>query len=690
MKKFSQNALALSVLSILANSSWAEQAAIAQLETITVNAEASDENAVVQSLNQQQLAQRATTLGDVLQTELGIASSSFGAGSSRPVIRGQDGARVKVTENGGDTMDVSSLSPDHAITVDPQLVEKIEVLRGPATLLYGAGSVGGLVNVVGSKIPSQMPEKGYEGQVGVRYDTGSDQKLAHAGLTVGIGEHVALRVEGLTRHANNYITPDYTVIEEHGDHVHNIKSRRVADSFAESEHVNLGASWIGERGFAGVAYSKRQDKYGLPGHDHAYEGCHLDGLSLVCSDHAHGDDGDVHASDEDHDHDHGHGGPWIDLVSERYDFRSELNDPFKGIEKLHVQAAYTNYHHEEIEGDAVSTRFESKAYEARVALDHIEAAGWTGTWGVQASQQKINLSGEEAIFAPNKTQKYSLFGFEQKQWHDLRFDLGTRLDHQKIDIESQQANYDGTAFSYSGAAHWDFAPDYTLSLTASHQERLPLAQELYADGIHLASNTYELGNDQLGKEKSNNLELAFNYDDQTLSYGVNVYHNWFDDYIYAQTLDRFKDFRLIKYDQASAQFYGVEGKVGYQLSPIYKATVFGDYVRGKIDGENAPRVPAGRLGSKVDAQFDEQWSGSAEYYHVFKQDDISTYEHSTQGYNMLNLGLSYTGQYKAAEEYRVFLNANNLLDDKVYQHASFLAQIPQMGRNFMLGIDVKF
>lgn len=689
MKKFSQSALALAVLSILTNSSWAEEASSTaiQLATITIAAEVSDDLAAVQRVDQVQLAQSASTLGEALQGELGIAASSFGAGSSRPVIRGQDGARVKVTENGSETMDVSSLSPDHAITVDPQLAEKIEVIRGPATLLYGSGSVGGLVNVTDSKIPTQMPDKGYAGQAGVRYNSGNDEKLAHAGLTVGLSDHVAVRIEGLSRKANNYITSDYTVIEEHGDHVHNIKSRRVGDSFAESDNVNLGLSWIGERGFAGVSYSKRNDQYGLPGHSHEHESCHLHGLSLYCGGHDdHGDGDDDHGRGE-----HGeHGGAWIDLVSERYDFRSELNDPFNGFDKLRVQASYTDYHHDEIDGDVTKTRFESKAYDARVELDHIAVAGWTGTWGVQGSQQKLDLTGTEAIFAPNKTQKYSLFGLEQKQWRDLRFDLGTRLDYQKIDIESKQKNFDGTAFSYAGAAHWDFAPDYTLSLTASHQERLPLAQELYSNGVHVATNTYELGNDQLSKEKSNNLELGFKYDDQTLSYGLNVYHNWFDDYIYAKTLDRVEDFRLIQYQQDSAKFYGAEGTIAYQFSPIYKATVFGDYVRGKIDSENAPRVPAGRLGTKLDAQFDAHWKGSAEYYHVFKQDDISAYERSTQGYNMLNLGLSYTGQYKAAEEYRVFFNANNLLDDKVYQHASFLAQIPQMGRNFMMGIDVKF
>ncbi|MEG2560197.1 MAG: TonB-dependent receptor, partial [Acinetobacter sp.] len=223
-----------------------------------------------------------------------------------------------------------------------------------------------------------------------------------------------------------------------------------------------------------------------------------------------------------------------------------------------------------------------------------------------------------------------------------------------------------------------------------HQQRLPLAQELYANGGHFATNTYELGNDQLSKEKSNNLELGFHYEHDQFDYHIHVYQNWFDDYIYAQTLDRYKDFRLVQYTQDQAKFYGAEAEASYQISPIYKIGVFGDYVRGKIDNDNAPRVPAGRLGTKVNADFGDGFSGSAEYSHVFQQDKIAAYETDTKSYNLLNLGVAYDGQYGRAGDYRVFLNANNLLDDQIYQHASFLSTIPQVGRNFTVGVNFSF
>ncbi|MEC8566770.1 MAG: zinc piracy TonB-dependent receptor ZnuD [Pseudomonadota bacterium] len=686
---FPQNILTLSILAVVALPTFAaENEEVQTLETIRIKAhpleQTSKDFAVADTVvDQKRLAQGAVTIGEALSGESGIASNQFGAGSSRPVIRGQDGPRVKILQNSSENIDVSTLSPDHAVTVDPALAKQVEVIRGPSTLLFGAGTVGGLVNVNDSKLPTQMPEKGYEGNVGLRYNTGSDEKLATAGVTVGLGDQVALRVEGLKREANDYIAPNYFHEGE--------KERRVDNTFAEGQTVNGGLSWIYDRGFTGISYSNRQDKYGLPGHSHEYESCdaHLSGRPhLHCGDHDHD-----HGDEDDHDHEeHAHdAGPWIDLKSERYDFRTELDDPFVGFKKLRAQASYTDYQHDEIEEDTIATRFKNKGYDGRLELVHNPIGPWEGVIGTQYNQQKLELTGEEAFLAPNTTKKWSVFGLEHAQFNDVHVELAARADQQKIDIEdSSKKNFDGSAFSVSGAANWEFAPDYKLSFVASHQERLPLAQELYADGGHFATNTYELGNDQLGKEKSNNVELGFHFDNDKFDYHVHVYHNWFDDYIYAQTLDRYKDFRLVQYTQDKARFYGAEAEANYQVSSIYKLGVFGDYVRGKIDNENAPRVPAGRLGTKVNADFGDGFSGSAEYYHVFQQDKIAAYETDTQSYNMLNLGVAYSGQYSNVGDYRVFLNANNLLDDQVYQHASFLSTIPQVGRNFTVGVNFSF
>ena len=685
---FHKNLLSVAILAVIAPSAFAQDNESTQkLDTIQVTAHplvqtAVDYSAADHVIKSDQLAQGGTTIGEALSNQVGVYSNQFGPGASRPVIRGQDAARVKVLANASETMDVSTLSPDHAVTVDPTLAKQIEIVRGPSTLLYGAGNVGGLVNVTDNKIPTQMPENGYEGKLGVRYNTGNDEKLATAGVTVGLGDQVALRVEGLKRDANNYIAPDYVHDGE--------KERRVDNTFAESQNVTLGLSWIYDRGFTGVSYTNRQDQYGLPGHNHEYESCeaHLTGKPhLDCGEHDHDHEVDTHEA-----HDHSHAGPWVDLKSERYDFRSELADPFAGFQKLRVQASYTDYQHDEIEEGQAATTFKSEGYDTRLELVHNPIGAWEGVIGTQFGRQKLDITGEEALFAgPSTTDKWSVFALEHRQWNDVHFELAARLDQQNIDIDSPQKDYDDHAFSYSGAANWAFAPNYKLSLVASHQERLPMAQELYSQGKHLATNTYELGNENLAVEKSNNLELGFHYDTDRLNYHVHVFHNWFDNYIYAQTLDRYEDFRLIQYAQDKARFYGTEGEISYQLSPIYTTTLFGDYVRGKIDAEgDAPRVPGGRVGTRFDADFGDGFSGTAEYYRAFKQDKIAVYETETDGYNMVNLGLAYAARLSDKTDYRVYAKANNLLDETVYNHASFLSTLPQMGRNFTVGLEFGF
>lgn len=712
---FHKNLITLSIFAVITPSAFAQQeqatVTVQTLETIQVQAHpliqtAADFAVADHVVDQKALSERATTIGDALADELGVYSNQFGTGASRPVIRGQDGPRVKVLQHASETADVSTLSPDHAVTVDPILAKQVEVIRGPSTLLYGAGTVGGLVNVTDQKIPTQMPEDGLEGTVGLRYNSGSDEKLASAGVTAGIGENFALRVEGSKRKANDYIA-HAGYFTEHSHHeedengneieeIHREKARRVDNTFAEGQTVNIGGSWIHDRGFVGLSYSNRQDQYGLPGHSHEYHDCHPHGNELHCGGHGPAPQPDPNAVEEEH----AHGGPWVDLESHRYDMRTELNNPFAGFDKLRAHASFTDYEHDELEENEVISNFKSKGYDGRLELVHVPVAGWEGVIGTQYSQQKVNLAGgadeheghshSSVLMADTKTEKYSLFGLEHKQIGDVHVELGARVEHQKIDVDSTQKNYSDTGVSGSAAANWEFAPNYKLSVVGSHQQRLPLAQELYADGVHFATNTYERGNQDLDVEKSNNLELGLHYEGDKLDYHVHVYHNWFDNYIYGSTTDSEGDFRLVDYTQDKARFYGTEAQAGYQINDMYKLSVFGDYVRGKIEGENAPRVPAGRLGTKVEADFADGWSGLAEYYHVFKQDKIAEFETQTQGYNMVNLGLSYANTIADKNAYRVYFKANNLLDDQVYSHTSFLSNIPQVGRNFTVGVQYDF
>ncbi|MBF7685170.1 TonB-dependent receptor [Acinetobacter sp. B10A] len=679
--QFQKKWFALSLLACAVQNVLAQTPAVDNLPAIELKGE---KNLAVQpdhaagdfTVKQKDLIEGATTIGNALDGRAGIYAAQYTGGVSRPVIRGLDGARVKITQNGGDALDVSSVSPDHAVTVDPNSAQEIQVLKGPESLLYGAGSVGGLVNVVDDKVPSRMPDHGYSGRMGARYNTGSDDMLYSGQAVVGLGEHIALSAGGLNRQANDYILPKD--LQQDG--------RRQSETFARSQDANVGLSLITDRGFMGVAYSERHDRYGIPGDNALYGACELNdthtGFRANSCGHAAIDADDAIS--------------WINLKQKRYDFKSELNDPFAGFSKLALQANYTKYEHQEMDGDVPDTTFNSHGTDSRLVLTNTPWAGWTGQFGVQYTKQKLNIGGDESLMDPTNTQRYSIFGLQEKQIDQVHLQISSRIDHQKIDIQQGQTNpeaknFSGTAYSVAGSADWEFVPNYKLSFTASHQERLPMAQELYSNGKHMATNTYELGNDQLSTEKSNNVELGFHFDNDQLKYNVSVFHNWFNHFIYANTLDQFQDFRLIQYSQAKARFYGVDADMSYQLSSVYNIGVFGDYVRGKLtDQGNAPRVPSGRLGAKISAQFDDHYNANIEYYHVFNQDDIANYETRGQSYNMLNLAMAYDGHLTSKLDYRVYTKVNNLLDSKIYQHESFLSQVPQVGRNFTVGVDFKF
>lgn len=620
---------------------------------------------------------RAGTLGETLKSQPGVNSDTFGGGASRPVIRGQTAPRVKVLSDGSEVMDASGISPDHAVTVEPLLAERIEVLRGPATLLYGGGAIGGVVNVVDKKIPTAVPEKGVEMEAELRGATGTKERAGAVGITAGEGQF-AVRVEGMKRRTSDYDVPDWPRGELEG-------------SYSESSQGTVGMSWITPRGYVGLAFTHLESKYGLPGHNHEYEGCHPHGTHLHCGghDHDHGDEGE---EGHDHDHDHEHGGvPYVKLRSNRLDLRAEYQDPFAGFEKIRVRGGLTDYQHDEIEGGQVGTRFKNKGYDLRVELQHKPVAGWRGVIGLQNAYSDFRADGEEAFLPRSRTRSNGLFVLEEYQLNDWRFEVGARQDWQRIAPSGGASRSSLSGTSLSAAAIWDFAPQYSVALSLSRSQRLPSAQELYADGVHLATNTYELGNSGLGRETSHNIDLTLRKHAGDTTFSASVFHNRVKNYIYADTLDRYEDFRLIEYTQRDAEFTGVEGELRHQFTPVFSAAVFGDYVRGKLTGGdgNLPRIPAARAGLRGNVKW-QQWSGGIEYARVFSQKDIAAYESSTPGYNLVNAVVAYRGRY-GATGYEVYLRGTNLLNKLAYNHASFISSVaPLPGRSVMLGVRMTY
>jgi len=643
-------------------------------------------------IDRDELLNRAGTLGDLLNGLTGVHADSFGGGASRPVIRGQTAPRTKILSDGNSILDASDVSPDHAVTVDTLLAQRIEVLRGPATLLYGGGAIGGVVNVLDDKIPTAIPEKGYQGFAALRGNSVADEKAGAISLTGRATDNLAVHFESSMRDADDYQAADWD-------------EPRVDGTFGESNNTSFGASWIGERGYIGLAYSYRADEYGIPGHSEEYLECHPHGVELHCDSH---DDDDHHDHDDDHDHDHeDHAVPFVDLNSKRIDLRGEYLNPFSGINKVRFRASTTDYDHTEFEEDEVGAVFGNKGYEARIEFDHAAVMGWQGLFGIQLSDSTFKNAGEHVFMPTVDSRSTGLFVVEHYQLNDAwHFEAGARYDrqnHRPVDDARNRPSFSDSAFSYSGAAIWNVSADTILSLTYAHAQRLPHAQELYARGIHVASNTYECGlvrhpltcggtanNQDIKKETADNFELGLRKVEGAFTYSLSLFRNQVDNYIYARTLDQYEDFRLIKYTQRDADFTGYEAEIGYRFNDVLSATLFSDYVRVSLaSADRLPRIPPRRMGGRLDTVLGNGYSAELEFYRAAKAGRVASFETAQPAYDMLNLSANYS--FGDAGRYHVFLRGSNLLDEDVRNQSSFIADVvPMPGRNISAGFRLGF
>ena len=449
---------------------------------------------------------------------------------------------------------------------------------------------------------------------------------------------------------------------------------------------------MGERGYLGAAYTRQTAKYGLPGHNHSFEGCHTHGNHLHCG-----------AHDEEDGHDHGaeeHGDvPVVDLRSERLDIRGELRNPFTGFSALRLRAGATDYVHDEVEDGTIATTFKNKAYDTRIELQHEPIAGFKGVVGLQTSQRKFSAIGEEAYVQPTVTRKTGLFVLEEyrlNDWYgDWRFEAALRHDRQTAEaLASGSAG--GTERSHNGTsaslgAVWKFTPGYQVGTSFTRASRAPSAEELYARGLHMATSTYERGNANLRSETSQNIDLSLKKTSGDTTFGISVFRNRISNYIYGRTLDEVDGLQLLQYSQADATFTGIEGEVRQRVTRNLGVTLFGDTVRAKLDGGGLlPRIPATRAGVRLDANWNA-WEGQVEWVQVARQNRVAAFETATPGYGMLNLGVSYRGQLSSGTPWQVYLKANNLTDQLAYAHTSFIkTAAPLMGRNVTVGVRVAF
>lgn len=688
--KLKRHPLAWAIGLALAPAAWAADPV--ELESVVVSAsglakqshEMTTPAAVMEG--DELVLRREATLGETLESVPGIRSSSFGAGAARPVIRGLDGARVKVLSDGVELLDASTMSPDHAVVSEPLLAERIEVLKGPATLLYGGGAIGGVVNVIDRKVPTYVPEKGYEGELELRTNSAANEGAGVFGITAGSG-NFAVRAEGTKRQADEYEIPGSPAKQE--------------GSYNDTDSFTLGASFIGERGYIGMAYGEQNNRYGLLGHAHA--DCHLDGSAWHCGEHDddheededHDEEHDEHDEHDDHEDEHGENGgvPYVDMHQKRWDLRGELSDPLPGFELARLRVGHSDYQHKEIEGGEVGTRFTNDATDARLELTHQPLFGWRGVLGAQTLRRDFAALGEEAYVPQTLTRNHGLFLLEEYTADAWRYELGLRHEWQDVEADGRpDTDHSGT--SMSAGAVWTFAPQYSLGFSLTRSQRLPSAEELYANGPHAATRTVELGNVDLEEETSHNAEITLRKFAGRTTFSLSLFRNEVDDFIYGADTgnDIGSGYREIEYRQQDAVLTGAEGEVRFQASDATAFTLFGDHVRGKLrnGGGDLPRIPADRLGVRLDQSFTPALNGQLEFYRVQRQDELAAYESETAGYNMLGASLGYSGSLQQTD-YLVYLKATNLLDEKARQHTSFIKdEVLLPGRNLTAGVRLTF
>lgn len=667
-------------------------------------------------------------LGETLAGLPGVHLDNFGGGASRPVIRGQTVPRIEILSDGAPIFDASSISPDHAVTTDPLLLDAIEIQRGPAAIRYGGNAVNGAINLIDSKVPKTVPIGGLTAASEVRYGTGDEEKTVVGRATAGIGQF-AIHAEGSRRAAEDYNVPNA------------FDSDTLRDSFVTASSYSAGASWVTSNGYFGAAYTRQDSRYGLPGHSHANGVCHIHSLDLHCE--GHGGFGDPFAGRDDSDT------AYIDLRSERVDVRADYDKLLTGLDHARLRFSYTDYHHDEYDGDLLFTNNANKVYDGRLELTHAPLFGFRGTFGVQYTHAVftgLDQNNFTATLDENPhdfvTENTGIFLTEQRSFGQLDVELAARQDWRRVHVGKKDYTYlyppdpeyplpddfipvaeevyelfyaenyprsNPKPFSASLGLTWNFDAGYSASLSLGRTERAPNVRELYARGFNLATNSFEVGIARTGilpgllpdprpavLETTKSLDLTLRKIGGTTEFEVGLFYQDVDDFIFARLLEEENESgipaRYLIYTAADSRFWGVDGQVSQRFMPGSRVTIFGDYVNADLRraDDNLPRISPGRLGARYNYDAGPL-SGEVEYYHTFAQDKVASYETRTPGYEMVNATLSYRFDLGRAKAVEFYVRGTNLTDELAFAHTSFVKnQSPLRGRSVAFGMRHSF
>jgi len=623
------------------------------------------------------------SLGETLVHTPGVSASSFGPSASRPILRGLDGERVRVLTDGIGSIDVSNTSADHATVVDPLLADRIEVLRGPQSLLYGSAAIGGVVNVISRRIPTRVPDEPIHiGGVATLASAAHERALsgaADAPLGGGwvlhadgsyaksddlrIGGYAltpALRAEALASSA--LASPD----EAEAFAANAAVSGRLPNTAARTWNAGAGLAWIGSGGTAGLAYSHHDSLYGVP-------------IRLATQP---GQDQEA---------------PRLQMRQDRIDARAAINLGGSWVDKITLRGGYADYRHAELDqSGAVGTQFFNKGAEIRLEVTQAKHGAWQGATGAQAMVRKFDVVGDEAFLPKNDTRQLGLFSVQQVDLGAVKLELGGRYEHTRVEGKPQAAQpqfFAGVrefdAFSLAGGAAWTFAPGWRLGLNLSRTERAPAAEELFANGAHAGTATFEIGEPALMKERATGIEAILRGGGDGWKLEASAYHTWFGNFIFSAPTGQVEDgLPVFVTRQADARYWGFEVEGSATLAEWggskLEADVLGDYVHATIEGQGpAPRIPPLRvLGGLTFSS--PSWDLRGEVEHVTAQSRVAAFETPTPGYTMVNAEIGWRPWGKA-RPLSLTLSANNLFDVNARRHASVLKDYaPLAGRDIRL------
>ena len=611
------------------------------------------------------------SIGETLARQPGVTASSFGPTASRPILRGLSGDRIRILTDGIGSFDVSASSPDHAVAINPLTAERIEVLRGPAALVFGSSAIGGVVNVIDRRIPREEPENEISVDGLLEYGSAAEERNANLSVDVPLVSHLVLHADGNWSKSDDLETGGYLLSKE-------LRAEAEASPFPEIQELadlkgelpNTAAkSWELAGGLAyvdgplnvGFSVTRHDALYGVPIR-----------FSL---------DPDVEAE-----------APNIDVKQTRYDGRAEI--PLSGIiSQIHLRGGYSKYRHNEIEdtGEIAST-FHTSGGEGRAEIIQAERSGWGGTSGAQYLARKVHIEGEEKFLPASKQTQTGLFTMQHLVRGPLRVEGGLRVEFSElnaevdVDLGTPELSRDFTTFSASAGAAYELATGWRAGLTVAHSARAPSIDELFANGPHAGTQAFEVGDPNLDAEKSSSIEASIRRSEGPVHLTATAYFSRFSNFIFQAPTGAIEDdLPIYQYRQGKAKYYGFEleadAELGDALGIHWDADFVADYVHAMIeDFGPAPQIPPLRLLGGISGEAGP-YSGRLEVEHAFDQSRNAPLETETAGYTLVNASFDWK-PLDERPKLTLGIAANNLFDVVARRHSSLLKDYaPLAGRD---------